>query len=1347
MRRSYTFDVVLVVPGMAFSGDSLNKHSLGGSETCGLCLAKHLARLGNRVTVFCNCDLPPASGPGVYDGVIYRPLTQASKYITSFPHDITIVQRWPQAFAGRTCSRLNILWNHDLALKRNKVSVHQVMWNVDRVVTVSQWHAKQQEEVYGLPEQVFWPIHNGVSVRGIPFGEGDPYRLLYCARPERGLVNLVGPDGVMEKLLKIEPKFHLYVAGYDNTVPEMRGLYEYLWGRIEELPNCTNLGHLNKQELYRQYQSAGIYAYCSDFEEVFCISAVEAMASGTVFVCNDVGALREVLGNCGYFVSGQASTPDYQDRFIKTLLYLARNPSKRKQLAERGRKRAEQFDWGRVVEQWMEKFHQFFSEQTQDKERLKKHFIYYEDIEVARTLMDEGERAEIDKQYQGAAEGVKQFYTEQFLEEGPTGVKSIEEVEGMVSPVRLQFLVDYLKEHTDIKTVVDFGSDVGQYIFNLAKQFPTVHFTGVEVVPEKVELAKRLNKYSNVNFVVGDENSTPGQYDCLVAFEILEHFRQPWAVVRKVEKWVKEGGHVLISVPFGSWGISGGEQRYKAHFWHFDRHDLRDMFGRKPGYTVNVGLAGNSPRDGEPLGWHFVTYRQKSSIGVGQVDMERKCFIQRPRQTIAACLIVKDAEAMLHRALKSVKPFDEIIVMDTGSSDSTVEIAKQYTDKVYRGPNPLEVGFDVVRNECIKRATTDFILWMDADEELIEARDLFKYLRTNMYNGYIVKQHHFSIFPEHPFKPDQPVRVFRNGLGIRFWGCVAEDALVATNPDFKPIREIKVGDYVRVHDGSYQRVEKIWSYDVDEEFLEIVAVGSPEPLRISKSHEVFAVHTKKCINDRKYNVRCKPICRIKDRCNHHFFEDYKIEKVKAGELQVGDLLLCPLPKLVKDREMIYLSEHAEEGAHKGSGSCMSWKLVDGTWIKRQKGKVSKVPDGLLVDDRLLRLIGYYISDGYISEGAKINFSFGLHETEYVEDVKEMASYWGMSSWCSYPKQCRVISVVIGCRPLAEWLKGEIGSGARNKKVPQWVMLLPTEKQRALLRGLWRGDGCVEGSLVRYTTVSKMLAYQVNELLLRQGFMPNFRYNKTASTYEVFARVKRKQFLDWEMPKEGPIVPTQSWSDGEYRYMRIKSIRPIQYRGKVYDLTVANKHSYVVNGVSVSNCVHEHPHLPGKEAVVPVVCLADVGLAHDGYLSEERRRKKFYRNINLVKRDREKYPERTLGKYLIMRDWVHMARYILEGNGRQVTPEVVELCERAVKMYQDNFLGSGDHLEEDGLPYYTEALAILGRGFEVAWALKADRQIDSNPPVIVARFASSEDLIKYLRSRIKVQTKDLEGKYV
>ena len=136
-----------------------------------------------------------------------------------------------------------------------------------------------------------------------------------------------------------------------------------------------------------------------------------------------------------------------------------------------------------------------------------------------------------------------------------------------------------------------------------------------------------------------------------------------------------------------------------------------------------------------------------------------------------------------------------------------------------------------------------------------------------------------------------------------------------------------------------------------------------------------------------------------------------------------------------------------------------------------------------------------------------------------------------------------------------------------------------------------------------------------------------------------------------------------------------------------------------------------------------------------------------RNINLVKRDREKYPERTLGKYLIMRDWVHMARYILEGNGGQVTPEVVELCERAVKMYQNNFLGSGDHLEEDGLPYYTEALAILGRGFEVAWTLKADRQIDSNPPVIVARFASSEDLIKYLRSRIKVQTKDLEGKYV
>jgi len=51
--------------------------------------------------------------------------------------------------------------------------------------------------------------------------------------------------------------------------------------------------------------------------------------------------------------------------------------------------------------------------------------------------------------------------------------------------------------------------------------------------------------------------------------------------------------------------------------------------------------------------------------------------------TIGASLIVKNEEVMLSQCLESLKGFDEIVIVDTGSTDKTIEIAKKYTDKVY----------------------------------------------------------------------------------------------------------------------------------------------------------------------------------------------------------------------------------------------------------------------------------------------------------------------------------------------------------------------------------------------------------------------------------------------------------------------------------------------------------------------------------------------------------------------------------------------------------------------------------------------------------------------------------------
>ncbi len=85
--------------------------------------------------------------------------------------------------------------------------------------------------------------------------------------------------------------------------------------------------------------------------------------------------------------------------------------------------------------------------------------------------------------------------------------------------------------------------------------------------------------------------------------------------------------------------------------------------------------------------------------------------------TISLCMIVKNEEANLACCLDSVADLvDEIIIVDTGSTDRTVEIASRYTEKVYS--YSWRDDFSDARNESFSRAAMDYCMWMDADDVL-----------------------------------------------------------------------------------------------------------------------------------------------------------------------------------------------------------------------------------------------------------------------------------------------------------------------------------------------------------------------------------------------------------------------------------------------------------------------------------------------------------------------------------------------------------------------------------------------------------------------------------------------------
>ena len=103
--------------------------------------------------------------------------------------------------------------------------------------------------------------------------------------------------------------------------------------------------------------------------------------------------------------------------------------------------------------------------------------------------------------------------------------------------------------------------------------------------------------------------------------------------------------------------------------------------------------------------------------------------------TISLCMIVKNEQDILRRCLDSYKgTYDELIIIDTGSTDNTKQIALQYTTNIY--DYTWINDFAAARNFAFSKASCDYILSVDADEEL------------DIYNNHALCELKSAILPE-----------------------------------------------------------------------------------------------------------------------------------------------------------------------------------------------------------------------------------------------------------------------------------------------------------------------------------------------------------------------------------------------------------------------------------------------------------------------------------------------------------------------------------------------------------------------------------------------------------------------
>jgi len=161
---------------------------------------------------------------------------------------------------------------------------------------------------------------------------------------------------------------------------------------------------------------------------------------------------------------------------------------------------------------------------------------------------------------------------------------------------------------------------------------------------------------------------------------------------------------------------------------------------------------------------------QKINSNLCKKKIVLKDTVEKPT-TISACLIVKNEEALLPKCLESIKNFvDEIIIVDTGSTDKTLKIAERHGAKIYH--HSWENNFSKHRNQSISYASGDWIFIVDGDEELIQwDQSINSILRNKNINSVYVKVENIYGSGEGESWHNS-IRLFRNNKKISYQGKV-----------------------------------------------------------------------------------------------------------------------------------------------------------------------------------------------------------------------------------------------------------------------------------------------------------------------------------------------------------------------------------------------------------------------------------------------------------------------------------------------------------------------------------------------------------------------------------------------
>lgn len=403
--------------------------------------------------------------------------------------------------------------------------------------------------------------------------------------------------------------------------------------------------------------------------------------------------------------------------------------------------------------------------------------------------------------------------------------------------------------------------------------------------------------------------------------------------------------------------------------------------------------------------------------------------------------------------------------------------------------------------------------------------------------------------------------------------CITGDAkILMADGSLKLMADIRAGDKVVTHKGRTRTVTMVKrrALKEDEKLYTFNVRGFPEPLKATGNHKIAVL---------RGNDLCQCGCGNPLQETSFTSPTHNTVSHLLGRRYLKGHYRSKGPHQVDDR-----SEGVMEWVPTEDLRSHEWTFYP--WIESDNSQE--------VDPDFARLVGYYVAEGCIpsTRGRAVRLTFGSDEWDTLgADTLRICRKLGYTARRTRSNHGEWFDVVIRSKEFRDWVTENVGQYSHAKKITGQALSWTKEARKQLATGMLLGDGWVDkAGRVAYGSVSLDLVSQIQVIFSSLGIRSNISVHAThaddpnrRTMYQAkVASAYQGEVTSWLSGLRCLPSPLDKALRGQLASHRLGQLKPLRKpepsaaREDVYDITVAEDHSFVANGMVVHNC-HDYKY--------------------------------------------------------------------------------------------------------------------------------------------------------------------------